>query len=415
MSHALIWAITAASIALMLLRPRNLPEWVPTCVGALAILVLRLLPATQFIQAIGEGADVYFFLTGMMLLAELARSHGVFDWLASVAVNQARGSRVRLFALLYAVGTLVTIFLSNDATAVVLTPAVLAAVRKAKAESLPYLFLCALVANAASFVLPVSNPANLVLFHGNVPALARWMRMFALPSIVSIAVTYAAMRFYFRGDLRGPCQHTQSGTKLSSSGKLTLACLGVVSVVLLVVSAMDHDLGLPTLLTAAASALFLALREKSSPLKLLRGISWSVLPLVAALFVLVEAVQTTGALHATTAALTCASQQPPLKGALAAGFVTGTGTNLVNNLPLGLLAGAGIILAHASEAIRKAMLLGIDLGPNLSVTGSLATILWLLAIRREGLHVSGGQFLKAGLVIMPPALLLAICAGLLTH
>jgi arsenical pump membrane protein len=121
----------------------------------------------------------------MMLLSELAREHGLFDWLSAIAVRNARGSCVRLFTLVYIVGTVVTIFLSNDATAVVLTPAILTAVRKARVQPLPYMFVCALIANAASFVLPISNPANLVVFHGAMPTLGRWLIAFCIPSVRS--------------------------------------------------------------------------------------------------------------------------------------------------------------------------------------------------------------------------------------
>ena len=134
----------------------------------------------------------------MMLIAEVARQEGVFDWLAALAVAHARGSPQRLFALVYAVGTVVTVLLSNDATAVVLTPAVYAATRAAGATPLPYLFVCAFIANAASFVLPISNPANLVVFAGRMPHLAAWLGQFGLPSVIAIAVTYLALRLMQR-------------------------------------------------------------------------------------------------------------------------------------------------------------------------------------------------------------------------
>src|SRR6185437_14909549 len=126
--------------------------------------------------AVKAGTDVYLFLAGMMLLAELARQHGVFDWLAALAMENARGSQFRLFVLVYVIGIAVTALLSNDATAVLLTPAVLAVVRRARTSPLPYLFACAFVANAAGFVLPISNPANLVVFDGQLPTLGRWMQ-----------------------------------------------------------------------------------------------------------------------------------------------------------------------------------------------------------------------------------------------
>jgi len=101
---------------------------------------------------------------------------------------------------------------------------------------------------------------------------------------------------------------------------------------------------------------------------------------------------------------------------LVAAFGVGVGTNLINNLPLGLIAGASIHAAHITGALRNVILVGIDLGPNLSVTGSLATILWLIAIRKEGLNVSAWKFLKAGMIVMSPALALsALAVALFSH
>jgi len=200
-AHIVLPLIVAVSIALMLTRPRGIPEvwWISG--GAVLLIVLRLVPLKLAGQAVAKGSDVYLFLIGMMLLSELAREQGVFDWVASVSVRGAKGSCSRLFLLVYGVGTLVTIFMSNDATAVVLTPAILTAVRKAKVSPLPYLFVCALIANAASFVLPISNPANLVVFHTGMPPLGTWLADFGIPSLLSIVVTFFVMRILFREDL----------------------------------------------------------------------------------------------------------------------------------------------------------------------------------------------------------------------
>src|SRR6266446_3496947 len=187
------WGIAALATGGVILRPWRLPEAVWAVLGAVALVGFGLLSWSDALAGVHRGLDVYLFLTGMMLLAELARAEGLFDWLAAVAVALARGSPQRLFALVYAVGTVVTVLLSNDATAVVLTPAVYAATRAAGAPPLPYLFICAFIANAASFVLPISNPANLVVFGARMPHLLDWLRQFALPSLASIAVTYAVL------------------------------------------------------------------------------------------------------------------------------------------------------------------------------------------------------------------------------
>src|SRR5215469_14692 len=181
--HAEIWLVlfVVLSILLMLARAWNIPEAYWIGAGVCLLLVFRLEPFSGTVTAVKKGIDVYLFLIGMMLLSELSAKHGVFDWMSSEAVRHARGSTARLFLLVYAVGTVVTIFMSNDATAVVLTPAILAAVRKARITPLPYLFVCAFIANAASFVLPISNPANLVVFHNAMPPLAKWMLAFSIP------------------------------------------------------------------------------------------------------------------------------------------------------------------------------------------------------------------------------------------
>ncbi len=412
-AHLILIAIVAASILLMLLRPRGIAEVYWIGAGALLLVALRLVPLRLAGDAVAEGTDVYLFLTGMMLLSELARFYGVFDWLAAYAVEHALGSRARLFTLIYGVGTVVTIFMSNDATAVVLTPAVLTAVRKSKAEPLPYLFACALIANAASFVLPISNPANLVVYRTRMPSLAHWMGAFALPSLLSIVATYLVLRWYFRQELQGSVPNGAHIEPLTGNGKVVLAGILAVAAVLLVASAMNKDLGLPTCLSALAIACIAVIKARTNPMKIVRDISWSVLPLVAGLFILVEAFVTIGALKYTAAAFAWVEKLPHGMGALLTGAVVGVGNNVVNNLPLGLIAGSTLQSAHAHGLIAHVVLIAVDLGPNLSVTGSLATILWLIALRREGLHVSFGKFLKVGALAMPIALALAIGAAVL--
>ncbi|MBV8673392.1 MAG: arsenic transporter [Acidobacteriaceae bacterium] len=397
----------------MLFRPFGLPEVVWSAAGAALLCLLRLIPLPLAAHAVVEGLDVYLFLTGMMLLSELANVYGVFDWLANIAVKRGKGSPVRLFALIYGVGILVTIFMSNDATAVVLTPAVLTAIKRARAKPMPYLLSCALIANAASFVLPISNPANLVVFHNAMPPLPKWVAMFTLPSVVSIAVTYFVLLWYSRRELSGRANGTEAKVELTTAGRISLIGILSMAVVLLVASALKLDLGLPTCLSGLAVAAIVLLRERSNPVRIVRDISWSVLPLVAALFVIVEAVKSAGALAMLHAALLDVMSWPAAASAFAVGAAIGFGTNLMNNLPLGLLAGATLQTAPFHQLLSKVVLIAIDLGPNLSITGSLATILWLIAIRREGMHVSGWQFLKAGILIMPAALALTLAAALL--
>jgi arsenical pump membrane protein len=413
LAHVLVSLIVGISIMLMLIRPRNIPEVYWIAGGVLLLLVLNLVPLQLAGRAGAKALDVCFFLIGMMLLSELAREHGVFDWLSSVAVRSARGSCSRLFALVYAVGTIVTIFMSNDATAVVLTPAILTAVRRAKVQPLPYLFVCAFIANAASFLLPISNPANLVVFHNQMPPLARWLLLYGVPSLLSIATTFIVMRWLFRKELCAAIEGEVETKPLRREGTLVLVGLAAMVVVLLTASSLGEDLGLPTCLAALAITAVVSILARSNPIRLAREISWATLALVAGLFVMVDAMESVGAMQRTREWLTWVQTLGPTTGILITGFAVGVANNLVNNLPLGLIAGSTLQAAHVKGLIADAVLIGVDLGPNLSITGSLATILWMIALRKEKFDVSSWDFFKVGVVAMPVALFASLGGAIL--
>lgn len=404
-----ILGITGLATAGVILRPFHWPEAIWAVGGAALLVLADLLPAEAAWTGVWRGADVYMFLTGMMLLSEAARREGLFDFLAAEAAKHARGSSKRLFLLVYLVGVLVTVFLSNDATAVVLTPAVFAATQAARVEKpLPYLYLCAFVANAASFVLPISNPANLVVYgRAGLPPLLDWLKIFGLPSLAAILATYAALRLCLRRALAAPIAEPETFPHLTGGGKVAAFGLVVTSLVLLIASARGIDLGAPTLFAGAATTSLVLMASRKKPWPLVRDIHWGVLPLVAGLFVFVEALDRAG----VTARLAGLLQQAPaVWGAAASGAAVAFGANLVNNLPAGLIAASAVHQAGAAPDMTAAILIGVDLGPNLSVTGSLATILWLAVLRREQQRVRDRDFLLLGLVAMPLALIVALAA-----
>jgi arsenical pump membrane protein len=408
-----IWATCLVATVGVITRPFKLPEAVWAVTGAALLLLFGLMPVSDAWAAVLKGGDVYLFLIGMMLLSEVARAEGLFDWVAEHAVRLANGSTSRLFALVFGVGIVVTTFLSNDATAVVLTPAVYAAAKRAKADPLPMLFACALIANAASFVLPISNPANLVLYGGAMPSLGAWMASFALPSLLSIGVTFLVLRWVERERLLGKCETLVETSTLSPGGKIALGGIVATAVVLIVASAEGLDLGLPTCIAGIATMVAICIGRRRSPVETLRSVSWAVLPLVAGLFVLVEALASTGVIAMLARWLAGGAAGSPTTTAGVAGTILAFGSNLMNNLPAGLIASTTLQQAHVPQIVTDGLLIGVDLGPNLSITGSLATILWLTAIRREGEDVGFWRFLKVGAVAMPPALFAALGARLL--
>ena len=215
------WGIAALATAGVIIRPFAWPEWAWAASGAALLVLLGLLPAADALAGVRRGTDVYLFLAGMMMLAELAREAGLFDWLAARAAGLARGSATRLFTLVFIVATAVTVFLSKrrhcgraDARRRRHGQG-----RRRQATPLPYLFICAFVANAASFVLPISNPANLVIYGAHMPPLLQWLPRYALPSLASILATYAVLRWTQRDALRQDLSSDIQVPSLSAGGQ----------------------------------------------------------------------------------------------------------------------------------------------------------------------------------------------------
>src|SRR6266404_1487376 len=344
--NSAIWVIVAVATSGVIARPWNWPEFVWAVGGAAMLVLSNFRSGRGAVAAVGRGTDIYLFLIGMMLLSEVARKEGLFDWLATQAVTHARGSAKRLFLIIYVVGTLVTVFLSNDATAVVMTPAVYAATRAAQVEPLPYLLICAFIANAASFVLPIANPANLVVFGGQMPALSEWLRYFAGPSFVAILTTYVVLRLTQRSALGPKVAAIKGAPPLTFGGKLAAIGIALTVAVLLSASAFDRPLGLPTFCAGASLTAIVLVIARQSPLPILKGVSWSVLPLVAGLFVVVQGLNQTGVLPALARILHAMATTSPDITSWTVGIVVAIASTLVNNLPMGLIAAT---TGHAAQ------------------------------------------------------------------
>jgi arsenical pump membrane protein len=378
-----------------------------SCTAPLTSTARRAPALSWFLAALGRGTDVYLFLAGLMALAAYAQLAGIFDWIAVRAVRMAGSSRLGLFALVYVAGILTTALLSNDATIVALTPAVISVLRRYDAPPLGYVIACALVANAASFVLPISNPSNLLLFAGRMPSLAAWLARFALPSIAALAITFIVTWLMFRSDLAGRAANPVQPT-VPAPEPLSVALLIVSAVVIMITSARGGALGMATFTCGAVACAITACRRLGDAATIVRGISWRIIALTATLFVIVTALDDAGGFHVTRAALAwCANLTPPWP-ALTSGFLVAAVSNVINNLPVALNLGETLPVMHASAHASAATLIGVNLGPNATVNGSLATLLWLRIVRQANITVPPFAFARVGLAATVPALAAAL-------
>lgn len=406
MHAAATWALAAATIVAIVVRPLRIGEWVWSVLGAAILVAAGLLPAHQAAAAARDGADVYAFLAGMLALAELARIHGIFDALTGTLAARMRGDTRRLFAWSFAGAALVTALLSNDGTILLLTPAALALARNAKISPMPFAFAVAFVANAASFILPISNPANLVVF-SPLPRLVPWLELFAASSAAALACTYVVLRLLHRRDLAAPYENAAS-QPLCASGRFALVVVAAALALIVAAAVVGWPVGYAAAALGAIAIVVAALRDASTPVKVVREAPWSVIPLVAGLFVIVRALDATGVLEHARTLLRHASAMPPVIGRLYAGGAVTLADAAINNLPAGVIARYAVHAHGIAPHIVHAVLVGIDLGPNLSISASLATLLWAMMLRREGIEISGWRFLAAGAAVTIPSLVLAL-------
>lgn len=371
--------------------------------AALFVVSLGWVDVPGALRAVEAGSDVYAFLLGIVALAEIARYAGVFEWLAGALLRIARGSFFRLFVWTYALGTIVTIFLSNDTTAVILAPAVLAAVSRVGGLPRPHLYACAFVANAASFALPISNPANLVVFESRLPPLVPWLHTFGLPSFAAIALTFVALCLFFRRDIRGGYAATDDTGTLGRREALGGLALGASALALVVAAHVGWPIGYVALAAATGSSGLLAIVDRGAIRAVVRHLAWDVVVFVAGLFVVVAALDRIGGLNVVRTALSHAQSLGPSLGGLTIGAAIATACAVFNNLTVGLIAGNALTAATHAWA-WNATLVAVDLGPNLAASGSLATMLWLAALRRDGIDVTWLEFLRVGAAVATPAL-----------
>ncbi|GBR03479.1 arsenic transporter [Asaia siamensis] len=398
-----LWGLCAFAIAGLLFRPWQLPEALWTSLAALMVPLLGLCSWHDAGKAIASGKEVYLFLFGMMVLSEVARQEKLFDWLAASALLHAKGSGRRLFLLVFAVAIVTTAFLSNDATIILLTPPVIAVAQKARIDAFPSLLACAFVANAASFLLPISNPANLVLYGGEPPGLLPWLERFLVPSCLAVGVSFILLFALVRREIASRFTGACDLPSLDPIARFVALALFGVIVLLTLVSFLHGPLGWATALSGAGLGVVATMLRRQSPLPALREISWSVFPLVASLFVLVSAVEQSGVIQKLASLIV--SYGNGATAILVTGFGLGLLSNVINNLPSGLLAAQlAPLLASHSPALQDALLIGVDLGPNLTLSGSLATVLWLIILRKHGLNISYARFMRYGVILTLPAL-----------
>jgi arsenical pump membrane protein len=400
--------IFGATLAFIMIRPYRVPEAVSALVGAMLMLLVGIVHPNEALRVLSRQWNVYGFFLGLMTLSALADQAGIFEWVAYQAGKWGQGSARRLYLVLFIAGAVLTVFLSNDGTALILTPVVYALITRLRLRVLPFMFACTFIADTASFLLPVSNPINILVVDEFHIDLCTFLHYLLLPSLLSIALNIGVFVWRYRYDLKisyDPHMLAPFEPPHRAYFDFTLGGLGLIALAYIVASAMRLPLSFVALGGTgllSAGALYLHRLEWK---KLRREISWSLFGFITGMFILVRGVEDLGLTAAFGNALLSLAGGNPLGAILLTAGGSALGANLINNVPMTLVMISALRsvsgVALANPALAYAIILGADLGPNLTTVGSLATMLWLLILRRKGLEVSTLEYFKLGLTVVP--------------
>jgi arsenical pump membrane protein len=385
--------LLAAAIAAAVARDRRAPEAVVALGGALVLLAAGGL---SWGDARGEAGDLgptLVVLASLLVLGEGCEKAGVFDALAARLAHGARGSAPRLLTLVVGAAAAVTAVLGLDATVVLLTPAAFAAAAKARMRGRPHVYACAHLANSASLLLPISNLTNLLAFRASELSFARFAALMALPWAVAIAIEWGALRWMFRRDLEAPGRVPREAIPPLAPAPLAVLALTLAGFV------AAGPLGLDAAWPAALGALVMSAVRWSDARAMVRAVDLPLLGFVLGLGLIVRSLADNGLGDVVADVLPGAHGLLPLLGAT---FLAALLANVLNNVPalLVLLPAAAV----AGPETVLAVLIGVNAGPNLTYTGSLATLLWRRVLRHHGEEPSHAEFHLLGLLTVPPIL-----------
>jgi len=393
-----------AAIAAAIVRDRRAPEAIVALGGAAILLAVGVLGWDDATDEAGALAPTLVVLAALLVLGDGCERAGLFDALAARLARGARGSGSRLLGLVVLAAAGVTAVLGLDATVVLLTPAAFAAAAKARLGGRPAIYACAHLANSASLLLPISNLTNLLAFRASELSFARFAALMALPWVVAIAIEWGALRWAFRRELslrgREVGARPRAGAAAEAMPPFAVAPL-VVLALTLAGFVIAGPLGLDAAWPAAGGALLMVVVTRAS----WRAIDLPLLGFVLGLGLIVRALADHGLGDLVSDVL---PQDVGLFALLGAALLAALLANLLNNVPALLLLLPAAAAAGPETVL--AVLIGVNCGPNLTYTGSLATLLWRRILHDRGHEPDHAEFHLLGALTVPPILIGATVA-----
>jgi arsenical pump membrane protein len=414
MQEMVAYGTLMMTLGLVLYRPRiglglRVGPAAAAALGVAVLLATGVVSPADLADTLGVLWRPSLAILSIMLTTNVAQRLGILDHFAGLLEPRPGQPVGRLFRSVFALSAVTSAVLNNDAAVLLLTPLIVRLIRRRypNRPDLVVPFAFAVFAAAGVAPLVISNPMNLIVAEfAGIGFNAYAARMIPI-AIAGWVTAYAILRAVFRrrllGDTGGGEAGRSTAPRLSRPAKQFLALFAAA---LGAYPALSYAGG-PVWAVAAGSAALGAWmcwhHRIASPVQLAAAVSWEVLLFLFFVFVLVLGLRNVGLVERIANLYN--SPAGPAAQVVVIGFSSAVGSSLLNNHPMAILNALAIrSLPDGTQWHMLAALIGGDLGPRLLPMGSLAGLLWLDSLRRQGVHIGLSRFIVVGLAVTLPTL-----------